>query len=77
MGRIFLLLVAAVLLAGCEGQPKIVGAAPPGISYRVEGNNIDDANQRASTYCQQYGKHAELQTVNHSEAGNIAVYDCN
>ena len=76
MGRILLLLAALGVLAGCEGPPKIVGAAPPGISYRFEGGNIADANQRASNYCQQYGKRAQLRTVNRSGTSNIAVFDC-
>lgn len=76
MGRIFLLLAAAGVLAGCEGQPKIVGAAPPGISYRFEGGDIENANQRATNYCQQFGKRAQLRTVNRSGTSNIAVYDC-
>jgi hypothetical protein len=69
-----LLLVGGVV--GCGGQPQIVNSAPPGISYRVEDDNIADANQRADQYCQQYGKRARLQTVNHSGSDSIAVYDC-
>jgi uncharacterized lipoprotein YajG len=76
MGRVLLLLAVAGIVAGCASQPKVVGAAPPGISYRFEGDNIADANQRAENYCQQYGKHAQLQTVNHSGSDNIAVFDC-
>ncbi len=76
MGRIALLLVAAGALAACSHHPNVVNAAPPGISYRFQGDNIADANQRADQYCQQYGKHARLQTVNRSGSDNIAVYDC-
>jgi uncharacterized lipoprotein YajG len=76
MGRVVLLLVAAGALAACSHRPNVVNAAPPGISYRFEGDNIADANQRAEQYCQQYGKRARLQTVNRSGSDNIAVYDC-
>ncbi len=76
MGRVVLLLLAAGALAACSRQPNIVNAAPPGISYRFQGDNIADANQRADQYCQQYGKRARLQTVNRSGSDNIAVYDC-
>ncbi len=76
MRRVVLLLVAAGALAACSHQPNIANAAPPGISYRFQGDDIAGANQRADQYCQQYGKHARLQTVNRSGSDNIAVYDC-
>lgn len=76
MGRFLLLLAAAGALAACSHQPRAVSSAPPGISYRFEGDNIADANQRADQYCQQYGKRARLQTINRSGSDNIAVYDC-
>jgi uncharacterized lipoprotein YajG len=76
MGRALLLLLAASSLAACSSTPRVVDSAPPGVSYRFEGDNIADANQRADSYCQQYGKRARLQTVNHSGSDNIAVYDC-
>jgi hypothetical protein len=76
MGRALLLLLAASSLLACSATPHVVNSAPPGISYRYEGDNIASANQRADAYCKQYGKHARLQTVNHSGSDNIAVYDC-
>lgn len=76
MVRALLLLLAASSLAACGSTPRVVNSAPPGISYRFEGDNIADANQRADAYCQQYGKRARLQTVNRSGTDKIAVYDC-
>ncbi len=77
MGRILLLLAAAGALAACSHEPpSSAAAAPPGISYRYQGDNIASANQRADQYCQQYGKHARLQSVNRSGNDNIAVYAC-
>jgi hypothetical protein len=76
MGRVLLLFVAAGSLVACSSTPRVVDSAPPGISYRFDGDNIADANQRADSYCQQYGKRARLQTVNHSGSDKIAVYDC-
>jgi hypothetical protein len=75
MGRALLLLAVASGLAACTA-PRVVNSAPPGISYRFEGDNIASANERADTYCQQYGKRARLQGINRSGADNIAVYDC-
>lgn len=76
MGRALLLLLATGSLAACTSTSRAVDPAPPGISYRFEGDNIADANQRADAYCQQYGRHARLQTVNSSGSDKIAVYDC-
>jgi hypothetical protein len=76
MGRALLSLLAACSLVACSSTPAVVNSAPPGISYRVDGDNIADANQRADSYCRQYGKTARLQTVNQSGRDNIAVYDC-
>ena len=77
MGRVLLLVALAGSIAACSsGPPQAAGQAPPGISYRIEGDNIAGANQRADQYCQQYGRHARLQTVNHSGSDNIAVYAC-
>ena len=76
MGRVLLLVVVAGGLAACSHNPSVVNPAPPGISYRFQGEDVASANQRADQYCQQYGKQAKLQTVNHSGSDNIAVYEC-
>ncbi|HZB92953.1 MAG TPA: hypothetical protein VE397_16010 [Stellaceae bacterium] len=77
MGRMLLVLAATGLLAACAGMHHAtVSAPPPGISYRVEGDDIGPANQRAESYCQQYGKHAKLQTIDRSGDAKLAVYAC-
>jgi hypothetical protein len=76
MGRVLLLVVVGGGLAACGHNPSVVNPAPPGISYRFQGDDVAAANQRADQYCQQYGKQARLQTVNHSGSDNIAVYEC-
>lgn len=65
----------AAALAGCEREPRIVNPPPPGVSYRFK-DDIADARQRAEQYCRQYGKRAELQSINQSGSDHIAVYDC-
>jgi hypothetical protein len=75
MGRALLLLAVASTLFACSA-PRVVNSGPPGISYRFEGDNIASANERADSYCQQYGKRARLQGINKAGKDNIAVYDC-
>jgi putative hemolysin len=76
MGRVLLLVALAGGLAACSHNPSIVDPAPPGISYRYQGDDVASANERAEQYCQQYGKHSHLQTTNRSGTDNIAVYEC-
>ena len=76
MGRVLLLVVLAGGFAACSHNPSIVNPPPPGISYRYQGDDVASANERAGQYCQQYGKQAQLQTVNQSGSDNIAVYEC-
>jgi hypothetical protein len=77
MVRILILLLAmAGGLAACAHEPRVVGAAPPGVSYRFQGDNIAEPNQRASQYCQQWGRLARLQNVEHSGSDKVAVYEC-
>lgn len=76
MGRVLRLVVVAGGLAACSHNPSVVNPAPPGISYRFQGDDVASANQRAEQYCQQYGKQSQLQKVDHSGSDNIAVYEC-
>ena len=72
--------VIAVLLliglAACGHTPRIVGAPPPGISYRIENGSTTETDQRAAQYCQQFDKRATLQSVNRDSDASIAEYDC-
>lgn len=72
----FFSILAAVALAGCASEPKVVNSTPPGVSYRFSGEDVADANMRADRYCAQYGKRAQLQSVKRGASDNIAVYQC-
>jgi hypothetical protein len=75
MHRVLLLLLAAIV-AACSQSPHVINPAPPGISYRFQGDDVANADQRAEQYCQQYGKQARRQAVKPSGSDRIAVYDC-
>ncbi len=76
MRRIGILCLILIGLAGCTGAPQIINPAPPGVSFRFQGGDIAAANQRADHYCGQFGKRAQLGSVNHQGTDNIAVYQC-
>jgi uncharacterized protein YceK len=75
MKHLVLVLAAASLLGGCAG-PSVVNATPPGVSYRVNNNNINEASMRADRYCAQYGQRARLAGVNRGSYESVAVYEC-
>jgi hypothetical protein len=64
-------------LAACTTGPSVVDATPPAVSYRVTGNDMHEAGIKAERYCNQYGRRAELDTVNRTDvSGGVAVYRC-
>jgi hypothetical protein len=72
---IALVTLCAAALAGCSG-PAEVAAAPPGVSYRVSGDDVGDANLRADRYCEQYSKRAVLNGINQEGGAHLATYSC-
>jgi putative hemolysin len=76
MRCVLLAATLAVLSACSHPAPAIVGAPPPGIAYRVENGDVGATQQRADHYCQQFGKHASLDTVEHPAGAPVAQYSC-
>ena len=76
MKNLFLTIAAAALLAGCATGPSVVNATPPGVSYRVTGDNVNEASMRADRYCAQYGQRARLAGMNRGTYESVAVYEC-
>ncbi|HEY0523363.1 MAG TPA: hypothetical protein VGD08_08235 [Stellaceae bacterium] len=72
-----LAIMLPLLLPACTaGQPQIVEAPPPGISYRIEDGDVSATNQQADRYCQEHGKRAHLDSIDRSHADPLAVYRC-
>ena len=69
------LLALLGLLAACSG-PTEVASVPPGVSYRVTGDNVADASLRADRYCGQYARRAVFDGMNQSGNDRIAVFSC-
>ena len=70
------LLAAIGVLAGCASDSQPVSQSAPSVSYRIPGNDVSQANANAARYCQQYNAGPQLQSVQQSPSGNVAVYTC-
>ena len=67
--------VALLALGGCTPSIRVVNPAPPGISYRLDDESIDQLKQRAQHYCGQWGKQASLGGVS-GDPDKIANFAC-
>ena len=76
MRPVFPLLFVLAGLGACTHQSDRVSASPPSVSYRVNGNDISQANLSANQYCQRYGAGAQYQGLQPTSSGNVAVYNC-
>lgn len=70
------LLAGVALLAACAPESRPVSQTAPSVSYRINGNDVGQANANAMRYCQQYGSSAQLQGIQQSSSGNVAVFTC-
>lgn len=75
MRSLVIIMALSSALVACTG-PTEVASAPPGVSYRVNGSDVSDANLRADRYCQQYARRAVLDGLSQSGGGQIANYSC-
>ncbi|HEX7966736.1 MAG TPA: hypothetical protein VF502_00850 [Stellaceae bacterium] len=70
------LLAGVALLAACAPESRPLSQTAPSVSYRINGNDVGQANANAMRYCQQYGSSAQLQGIQQSSSGNVAVFTC-
>ena len=70
------LLAGVALLVACAPESRPVSQSAPSVSYRINGNDTSQANANAARYCQQYGGTAQLQGIQQSSSGNVAVFTC-
>jgi hypothetical protein len=71
-------IAVTLMLAGCSymDRPQEVNESPPAVSYTVTNNNMGQANDRAASYCQRYGKRAVLGPITQSGTESVANYSC-
>lgn len=77
MRHALLILAGLAGLAGCTyAERNQISANPPTVSYRVQGNDISQANVSAQQYCQRYNLGAQYQGLQATPTGNVALYSC-
>jgi hypothetical protein len=73
-------LAALLLLPGCgssdKGGPHRVQATAPSITFSYQGDQLDDATDRATNYCRRYSQEAKLTDLNTREGLHYATYEC-
>lgn len=76
--RVALLLALAGSLAACSAfGPTRVDQTRPSVSYRFQGDQLDEARARATTDCRGYNMTARLSRVQREATGNnVAYFDC-
>ena len=73
-------LAAALLLPGCGSSdsegPHRVQATAPSVTYSYDGDQLDDATDRATNYCRHYSQEAKLTDLTTREGLHYATYEC-
>ena len=70
-------LVMAVLLAGCAAsEPQKVSESRPTVDYSFQGDQLDEAVDKAEAYCAEYDLDAKLIDVDDRTADKVAHFEC-
>jgi Flp pilus assembly protein TadD len=77
MRAIIMTLALAGAVAACSGAgTTAVSESPPTVSYRVDNNDMSQANANAAAYCGRYNMQPQLQAVQPDGTENLAHYAC-
>jgi hypothetical protein len=69
-------LVLSALVTGCSTAPEMLSATPDNVSYRVKGDQVAQATDRAARFCNGFDKTARLQRVVNDGGQVVASYEC-
>jgi hypothetical protein len=74
------LMASALLLGACGGGGDAgvqrIHAVAPAVTYSYQGDQLDQATDRATAYCRRFEQEAKLSDL-HTENGiHFATYDC-
>lgn len=71
-----LAILAALLIAGCSGSPKIVSGTQQSVVVKYDGTDVARATKVATTYCTGLGKQAVLQGSSLQDKQALATFNC-
>ena len=74
------LMASALLLGACGGGSDAalqrVHAVAPAVTYSYQGDQLDQATERATAYCRRFDQEAKLSDLHTQEGTHFATYDC-
>jgi hypothetical protein len=75
------LTVGTLLLAACGGGGDTAGlqrvrAVAPAVTYSYEGDQLDQATERATQYCRRFDQEAKISDLHTQDGTHFATYDC-
>ena len=77
-----LVIAAALALGACggggagDGGLQRVRAVAPAVTYSYQGDQLDQATDRATTYCRKFDQEAKLNDLRTQDGTHYATYDC-
>lgn len=71
-----LAILAALLIAGCSGSPKILSGTQHSVVVKYDGTDVARATKVATTYCTGLGKQAVLQGSSLQDKQALATFNC-
>jgi hypothetical protein len=76
-----LVMAATLLLAACGGGGgnsglQRINAVAPAVTYSYQGDQLDQATDRATAYCRRFDQEAKLNDLRTQDGTHYATYDC-
>jgi hypothetical protein len=76
-----LVMAGALLLGACGGGEgggglTRVRAVAPAVTYSYQGDQLDQATDRATAYCRRFAQEAKLNDLRTQDGTHFATYDC-
>src|SRR5439155_688057 len=74
------LVASALLLGACggsgDGGVQRIHAVAPAVTYSYQGDQLDQATDKANEYCGGYGQKAKLRDLSTQGGQHFASFDC-